>query len=448
MKRRDGLAVADLPRTDRDGDGLRRHRKDLDPLVGFETWRPGFELRRDEHLHQLVGESRCRHERGERLDPARDVAGLLGEFASGRDHRRFARPNAAGAELDQPVVEGRAMVADEHQASVGKFRDHGDGTAVSDRDLLDGRPFTARPGDQIHIEGGASVERLDLPPLVHRGDDRRMDGGPHARRDPGAPPSGAIVDLRGVKKAFGTLQVLRGVDLAFMRGQTTVVLGPSGTGKSVMLKLIVGLLRPDAGEIRFEGQRVDTLGESSLGPIRRRIGYLFQQGALFDSLDVFGNVAFPLREAGIRNSDEIASRVDRSLRLVGLSDLGARMPSRLSGGQQKRIALARAIVLDPDVILYDEPTTGLDPIRADLINELIIRLQRTLDVTSIVVTHDLASAFRVADRMVMLHEGEVVLDAAPEEFRMSEHPVVAKFLRGEASEEELAQLDTGTTGNG
>lgn len=263
-----------------------------------------------------------------------------------------------------------------------------------------------------------------------------------------APAPDAIVELRGVCKAFGRLEVLRGVDLAFRAGETTVVLGPSGTGKSVMLKLIVGLLKPDAGEVRFEGERIDPLGEARLAPVRRRIGYLFQHGALFDSLDVFDNVAFPLREAGVRDPAEISRRVDRSLRLVGLGDLGGRMPTELSGGQQKRIALARAIVLEPDVILYDEPTTGLDPIRADLINELIIRLQRTLDVTSIVVTHDLASAFRVADRMVMLHEGGVVLDATPEEFRISEQPVVMRFLRGEASEEDLAELESGGTANG
>lgn len=273
---------------------------------------------------------------------------------------------------------------------------------------------------------------------------RRSHAGPDAEQDAGA----AIIELRGVHKSFGRLEVLKGADLAFRRGETTVVLGPSGTGKSVMLKLIVGLLKPDGGEIRFEGRRIDPLGEAALGPIRRRIGYLFQHGALFDSLDVFDNVAFPLREAGVRDATEIAGRVDRSLRLVGLADLGRRMPTQLSGGQQKRIALARAIVLEPDVILYDEPTTGLDPIRADLINELIIRLQRSLDVTSIVVTHDLASAFRVADRMVMLHEGQVVLDDRPEEFRMSEHPVVARFLRGEASEEDLAELESGGTATG
>jgi len=233
-----------------------------------------------------------------------------------------------------------------------------------------------------------------------------------------------------VKKAFGTLQVLRGVDLAFMRGQTTVVLGPSGTGKSVMLKLIVGLLRPDAGEIRFEGQRVDTLGESSLGPIRRRIGYLFQQGALFDSLDVFGNVAFPLREAGIRNSDEIASRVDRSLRLVGLSDLGARMPSRLSGGQQKRIALARAIVLDPDVILYDEPTTGLDPIMSGVINDLIREIVAEIGATTITITHDMTSVRAIADQVAMLHAGKIRWAGPIGDLDTTSDPYVRQFVSG------------------
>lgn len=255
-----------------------------------------------------------------------------------------------------------------------------------------------------------------------------------------AHPAAATVEVRGLRKAFGKLEVLRGIDLTFRPGETTVVLGPSGTGKSVLLKLLVGLLRPDAGEIWFDGERIDGLGETRLAPIRRRIGYLFQQGALFDSLSVFENVAFPLREGGERRDDRIDRAVRTALRLVGLADLVDRMPSQLSGGQQKRVALARAIVLRPELVLYDEPTTGLDPIRADLINELILRLQKSLRVTGIVVTHDLASAFKVADRMVMLYEGRVVMDGPPEDFRESDHPVVGRFLRGEASQEDLASI--------
>lgn len=250
----------------------------------------------------------------------------------------------------------------------------------------------------------------------------------------------AIVRIEQLERRFGRQQVLRGVTLAFPRGSTTVVLGPSGCGKSVMLKHLVGLLKPDRGRVYFEDQRVDTLLEHQLGPIRRRFGFLFQQGALFDSMSVRDNVRFPLKEANVPEDEWSLQRVRQVLRMVGLEEAIDKMPAELSGGQQKRVALARAIVLEPQVILYDEPTTGLDPIRSDVINELILKLARQLDVTSIVVTHDLASAFKVADRMVMLHEGEVILEGTPEEFRRSANPVVQRFLRGEASDEELAAI--------
>ncbi len=250
----------------------------------------------------------------------------------------------------------------------------------------------------------------------------------------------AIVRIEQLERRFGRQQVLRGVTLAFPRGSTTVVLGPSGCGKSVMLKHLVGLLKPDRGRVYFEDQRVDTLFEHQLGPIRRRFGFLFQQGALFDSMSVRDNVRFPLKEANVPEDEWSLQRVRQVLRMVGLEEAIDKMPAELSGGQQKRVALARAIVLEPQVILYDEPTTGLDPIRSDVINELILKLARQLDVTSIVVTHDLASAFKVADRMVMLHEGEVILEGTPEEFRRSVNPVVQRFLRGEASDEELAAI--------
>ena len=240
--------------------------------------------------------------------------------------------------------------------------------------------------------------------------------------------------------SFGRHRVLRGISLAFPRGKTTVVLGPSGCGKSVMLKHLIGLLRPDKGRVFYETERVDMLSERRLGPIRRQFGFLFQHGALFDSMSVADNIAFALREQeGGRPYDE-ETRVRYVLRLVGLENVYRRNPSELSGGQQKRVALARAVVLRPKVVLYDEPTTGLDPIRADVINELILKFKQQLDVTSIVVTHDLASAFKVADHMVMLHEGRVVLEGTPEEFRNSADPVVRRFLRGEASEEELRAI--------
>lgn len=228
--------------------------------------------------------------------------------------------------------------------------------------------------------------------------------------------------------------------MQFPRGKTTVVLGPSGCGKSVMLKHILGLIRPDKGEVWFEDIRVDEQPETRLGPVRRQIGFLFQQGALFDSMTVGENVAFPLLEHTDMTSDQRADRVRQVLAMVGLTNASAKMPADLSGGQRKRIALARAIVLRPTVILYDEPTTGLDPIRADVINELIIKLQRELQPTSIVVTHDLGSAFKVADQMVMMHEGRIVFSGTPNELRQSKDDIVQRFLKGEAGPEELAGI--------
>ncbi|MDZ4755336.1 MAG: ATP-binding cassette domain-containing protein [Phycisphaerae bacterium] len=252
--------------------------------------------------------------------------------------------------------------------------------------------------------------------------------------------SAGVVRVENLHKSFGRLRVLQGITLTVPRGKTTVVLGPSGCGKSVLLKHLVVLLRPDKGRVYFEDQRVDTMPEHLLGPVRRRFGFLFQQGALFDSMSVRDNVRFPMKEAGVPQDDWSAERVRHVLRMVGLEEAIEKMPAELSGGQQKRVALARAIVLEPQVILYDEPTTGLDPIRSDIINELILKLSRQLEITSIVVTHDLASAFKIADRMVMLHEGHVLLEGTPEEFRRSDDAVVRRFLRGEASDEDLAAI--------
>ena len=247
-----------------------------------------------------------------------------------------------------------------------------------------------------------------------------------AESEPELPPTAA---LRGVWKSFDGRPVLRGLDLNIETGRSLVVMGPSGCGKSVMLKHIVGLLRPDAGEVSFKGERVDEMSERRFSPIRRRIGFLFQSAALFDSMTVRENVAFPLLETGQAGPD-LEERVRRTLDRVGLADSLDQMPSELSGGMRKRVGLARAIVLEPEMVLYDEPTTGLDPIRANVINDLIIRLQRELNITSVVVTHDLDSAFQVADRLVLLHEGQVRLDATPDEMRHSEDPVVRSFLEG------------------
>ncbi len=246
---------------------------------------------------------------------------------------------------------------------------------------------------------------------------------------PAAAPSPPIASLHGVWKSFDGRPVLQGLDLEVPTGGTLVVMGPSGCGKSVMLKHLVGLLRPDSGEIRFHGERIDRLDERRLVPIRRRIGFLFQQAALFDSLTVRENVAFPLRETGHAGPD-LEERVRATLSRVGLADTLDRMPAELSGGMRKRVGLARAIVLEPELVLYDEPTTGLDPIRANVINSLIVRLQRELRITSVVVTHDLDSAFQVADRMVLLHQGRVRLAGTPDEVRNSVDPVVRTFLEG------------------
>ena len=250
----------------------------------------------------------------------------------------------------------------------------------------------------------------------------------------------ALIELKDVHKRFGRLVVLAGVDLFIDAGESVVVIGASGSGKSVMLKHIVGLLRPDSGEVWFDRQRIDTLPERALMTVRERFGFLFQMGALFDSMTVEDNVAFPLVEHTQKSPEEIRELVLHKLTMVGLPTVGKKMPAELSGGQRKRVALARAIALEPDVILYDEPTTGLDPIRSDVINELILKLKRELSVTSIVVTHDMHSAFKVGDRIVMLHDGRIIFDGTPQEIQQSEHPVVRRFVLGEASDEELATL--------
>jgi len=256
-------------------------------------------------------------------------------------------------------------------------------------------------------------------------------------RRPELGESRAIVRLKNVHRGFGRLSVLRGVSLDIPEGRCTVILGPSGCGKSVLLKHIIGLLTPDHGEVWFDGERIDDLSEAALTPIRRQFGFLFQQGALFDSMSVRENIEFPLLEHTSLPASEREQRIIRVLEMVGLAESIKKMPMELSGGQRKRAALARAIVLEPRVILYDEPTTGLDPIRSDVINELILKLQKELKVTSIVVTHDLASAFKVADRMVMLHEGKVLWQGPAQDIRHADNPIVQRFLAGEASPKEL-----------
>lgn len=242
-----------------------------------------------------------------------------------------------------------------------------------------------------------------------------------------------IVELRGVHKSFGSLHVLRGIDLDVERGKTTVIIGESGSGKSVLLKHMLGLIHPDSGEVYVDGQRIDRLREKDLVKIRRRFGYLFQMGALFDSLTVEQNVGFPLAEHTRLRPEEIRRIVAEKLRLVGLDGTQSKRPGELSGGQRKRVALARAIALEPDIIVYDEPTTGLDPVRSDSINDLIIKLKRELSITSVVVTHDMTSAFKVADRILMLHDGRFIANGTARDFRNSTDPRVRAFVIGDAN---------------
>lgn len=266
---------------------------------------------------------------------------------------------------------------------------------------------------------------------------------------PAAPgPLATLVELRGVHKSFGSLRVLAGVSLEFRRGDTTVILGPSGTGKSVLLKHIIGLLRPDRGEVHFDGQRIDQLNEHDLVAVRKRIGFLFQMGALFDSRNVLDNVAFPLTEHAAISRAEREERVASVLNMVGLPGIQKKMPGDLSGGQRKRVALARAVVLQPDLILYDEPTTGLDPITSDVINELIISLSEKLNITSVAVTHDMTSARKIADRMVLLYDGLVVADADTKTFLASQDDRVQRFIQGRADEADLKAIRAGFEGGG
>lgn len=242
-----------------------------------------------------------------------------------------------------------------------------------------------------------------------------------------------ILKIRGLTKSFGSQKVLSGLDFDLAEGKTTVVLGPSGCGKSVMLKHIIGLIRPDAGEIHFDGNRVDHLSERELKPVRFKIGLLFQLSALFDSMTVRQNLEFPLIEHLALTDAQLRERVEEALDMVDMAGTENKLPAELSGGQKKRIALARAIITKPEVVLYDEPTTGLDPMRAKGIDELIVRLKERLGVTSLVVTHDLVSARRVADHIVVLNEGKIVEQGSFDELRESRNAFVAQFFEAAGS---------------
>ena len=245
--------------------------------------------------------------------------------------------------------------------------------------------------------------------------------------------SDSIVILRQLEKSFGPQKVLRGVDLEVRRGETMVIIGTSGGGKSVILKHCIGLLQPDGGEVIVDGKVISSPDFIDVNTIRRRMGMLFQGSALFDSMNVGENIKFAVREHNPEFSErKLDAMVAEKLQLINLSpDIRFKMPSELSGGMKKRLGLARAIALNPEILLYDEPTTGLDPITSDVINDLILDMQQKLGVTSMVVTHDMVSAYKVANRIAMLHEGRIIFMGTPDEIRATPNPYVQQFIRGQ-----------------
>jgi phospholipid/cholesterol/gamma-HCH transport system ATP-binding protein len=242
--------------------------------------------------------------------------------------------------------------------------------------------------------------------------------------------SSPMIEVRSLTKKIGQQEILRGVDLEVQTGETLAIIGRSGGGKSVLLKHLVGLMEPNRGEIWIQGQNIIGLNERQLGAIRQKVGILFQGGALFDSMTVEDNIAFPLREAGERDAKILHSKVAEMLEVMEMEGEEAKMPESLSGGMKKRVGLARAIIRRPSCVLYDEPTAGLDPVVADSINRLIRRLQQRFGMTSVVVTHDMKSAFDVADRIAYLHEGRVYFHGTATELQQSADPLIEDFLLG------------------
>ena len=243
-----------------------------------------------------------------------------------------------------------------------------------------------------------------------------------------------MIAVRSLAKKIGALEILRGIDLDVPVGETVAIIGRSGGGKSVLLKHLIGLMQPNAGEIWVEGQNIIGLSERQLSAIRQKVGILFQGAALFDSMTVAENVAFPLREAGERNAKVHSERVREMLDVVELEGQEDKMPESLSGGMKKRVGLARSIIRRPKCVLYDEPTSGLDPVVSDSINRLIRRLQQRLGMTSVVVTHDMKSAFHVADHIAYLHEGRIYFHGTPDELQQTKDPLIQDFLLGRSEE--------------
>ncbi len=244
--------------------------------------------------------------------------------------------------------------------------------------------------------------------------------------------SGPILRLRGVSKSFGDLCVLDGLDLEVARGENVVLMGQSGTGKSVTLKIMSGLMRPDAGTVEIDGIAVDPRRRADLRRVRERIGFVFQGAALINWLSARENVALPLRERGLGERD-VRETVDRRLAEVGLENIGDKFPAEISGGMRKRVGFARAVVLEPALVLYDEPTTGLDPVTTRTIDALIVEARDRLGASGVIVSHDVASTLRIADRIGLLNKGRLDVVLTPDEFRRSDHPVVRSFLDADPS---------------
>ena len=246
-----------------------------------------------------------------------------------------------------------------------------------------------------------------------------------------------FLEMRGIKKSFGDQVVLRGVDLDVRRGEVLVLLGGSGGGKSVLMKHMVGLLQPDEGTVTLEGKVISDLSERDLSWARKKISMMFQSGALFDSMTVAENVAFPMQEAGLRDRDELSRRVSEALQIVHLEGQEDKMPATLSGGMRKRVALARAVVEEPCCVLYDEPHAGLDPVTGDSIDRLIKDLANERGITNVVITHEMRSAFRIADRLIFMKDGLVYWEGTPDELKDSKDPILVNFVEGRSQDSDL-----------
>jgi phospholipid/cholesterol/gamma-HCH transport system ATP-binding protein len=243
------------------------------------------------------------------------------------------------------------------------------------------------------------------------------------------PAARPMIEVMDLHKAFGDHKVLTGIDLTIDEGSTCVILGGSGSGKTVLMKHMIGLLKPDSGQVIVDGEDIVPATTDRLEQVRKKFGMVFQAAALFDSMSVYENVSFPLREHSKISEDEIRERVRAKLQIVGLKNVEEKFPADLSGGMRKRVGLARAIILDPKIVLYDEPTTGLDPITTDYVDEMILDAKRELGVTSVVISHDIASAFKVADNIAFLSQGLIVDQGPPDRLRHSQHPALKVFLQ-------------------